>query len=108
MKTTIKEVYKHARSVFPEGRLTVKVSYGKNVYRDEEKERVEWEINLRTESNEYLSETDEIFAIALARLQAEVIRAEAKPVEDVEVEQTTATDSSEEEKPDEVEKSETF
>lgn len=87
MKLTIKEAYKIATKALPAYRVEVEVSFGQSRW-GSNKVKLQWKVSaVHNESSDYISENDELFSIALAKVIAESTRASMKPAEDIEVEQ---------------------
>lgn len=80
MKISIQEAYKIAQKALPDCKLNVEVKLNGR-YSSEPK--IEWEIWAEKEKGVTAIERDEIFSIALTKIVAELTRIEAKPVDDV-------------------------
>lgn len=65
--------------------ISAKIGDAYSSYSTADKTNIAWEIIARKDGA-YISESDEYFSVALAKVVAETTRATSKPVEDVEVE----------------------
>jgi hypothetical protein len=86
MKTSLKEAYNIAQKTFPGFKVQVEVKIG-SVYNFEHEHGIRWEIRLQKENSKAaaLEKSDPIFAIAIAKLTAEVMRSRIKGADDVEI-----------------------
>lgn len=98
MKLSIKEAFLMARQSLPGYRVKVEVKIGRAYsFEKEEDHKINWEIIAgKGENNTTISESDEFFSIALAKVIAESKREIAKSVDDVDIIQEENTDKVEE------------
>lgn len=85
MKVSLKEAYEHARKALPGFNVKVQVEIGDTYGRNDES--IKWSLSARKDKAESKDQTfyanDEIFAVALANLSAEIKGKEMAPIEDV-------------------------